>query len=120
MRFIIFIFFLSLSLTSKANEFCDSNESISFISEGDKVILKCDCNCTNEENRFYINSITTIEASRLISLDGISKTTLQHLSMIKRYVNGRTIRNHIKNNLIFAVKVPDGIIPALNKRTFLK
>ena len=40
-----------------------------------KLFLKCDCNCTNEENRFYINSITTIEASRLISLDGISKTT---------------------------------------------
>ena len=108
MRFIIFIFFLSLSLTSKANEFCDSNESISFISEGDKLILKCDCNCTNEENRFYINSITTIEASRLISLDGISKTTFDKLKHDKKVCKWENYTQSYKNNLIFAVKVPDG------------
>ena len=98
MRFIILLSFLGLSLISQASGICDSNESVSLMSKNDKIILKCDCNCTNEENKFYINSINPIEALRLVSLDGISKITFDNLKNNKSYVsyvNWRVINHHM-------------------------
>ncbi len=50
MRFIILLSFLGLSLISQASGICVSNERVSLMYKNDKIILKCDCNCTNEEN----------------------------------------------------------------------
>lgn len=107
MRFIILLSFLGLSLISQASGICDSNESVSLMSKNDKIILKCDCNCTNEENKFYINSINPIEASRLVSLDGISKITFDNLKNNKKLCKWESYKSSYEHNLIFAVKVPD-------------
>ena len=98
MKFIIFVLLIISSLISKENSICDSNESISLIYKDNKIILKRDCNCTNEENKFYINSINPIEALRLVSLDGISKITFDNLKNNKSYVsyvNWRVINHHM-------------------------
>ncbi|MBN6067231.1 hypothetical protein HYE54_00100 [Aggregatibacter actinomycetemcomitans] len=113
MRFVIFIFSLSFSLMPKANEFCSSYESLSLVSTANKLVLKCDCNCTNEENIFYINingvnSINSLEASRLISLEGISKNVFDNLKNYKILCEWQSYKKSYGSNLIFAVKVPDG------------
>ncbi|OOF35531.1 hypothetical protein BKK49_12505 [Rodentibacter rarus] len=111
MRSLIFIFLISLSLISSANEFCGVYENINLIKANDNLILKCDCNCTNEENRFYIdgvNSKNVIEASRLLSLNGVS---FADFDLIKRKNNVCYWQNYnssYEKGVIFAIKVPDG------------
>jgi len=107
MKLIIFVFLIISSLISKANSICGSNESVSLMSKNNKIILKCDCNCTNEENKFYINSINPIEASRLVSLDGISKITFDNLMNNKKLCKWESYKSSYEHSLIFAVKVPD-------------
>ncbi|WP_210432910.1 hypothetical protein [Rodentibacter caecimuris] len=70
--------------------------------------MKCDCNCTNEENRFYINSEESIEASRLISFNGISKIKFDEIKNDKNLCKWERYKKSYKNSLIFVVKVPDG------------
>jgi len=87
---IVTALFLLISFSANALTIKEKiQQDLSKIGLNDKIILKCDCNCTNEENKFYINSINPIEASRLVSLDGISKITFDNLKNNKKLCKRR-------------------------------